>query len=477
VKLGIIVPYRDRSEHLKIFLSAIKSILVQQEIDYEIFIVEQSNDKPFNRGMLLNIGARLAESAGCTYICLHDVDKIPEEVNYSYEDFPILLATDEILENGDIIKNPRTYFSGVVLFPLEQFKEINGYSNEYWGWGFEDDDLFARSKTAKLKLFKNKEKIYKKSTTGLKFNGFDSFVKSPMPYTLNNYTILISFKPDLFKCNPLRSVDTFPIFLVNDEKITNKSLVDFTYSSFKRYTYKTKSNKKDVTISTDIIPPYQNVFCITVNQFDKKCTIFQNGNLLSTHTFEGNTKIRGSSDLMFFLGNNMKDIDNGNQFEGTIDYFAVFNHSLEPGQIQKISTDSAFGLTETFEGYMSSHSLEVLYDMKIGTNSKLFDLSGNNRHGEVFHCDRVPTSTSTYVTQYLPFRRPCLFKSLSHSNNGYNHRTHKWKTTETRKNQIRFYNETSRGKVDFNKDGLSTVQWEEISNVKKDKVNYIKVSI
>ena len=38
-KLGIIVPYRDREQQLKRFLSHMKEYI--KDIDYEIFIVEQ----------------------------------------------------------------------------------------------------------------------------------------------------------------------------------------------------------------------------------------------------------------------------------------------------------------------------------------------------------------------------------------------------------------------------------------------------
>ena len=51
-KLGIIVPYRDREQQLKRFLSHMKDYI--KDIDYEIFIVEQEDDKPFNRVKLLN---------------------------------------------------------------------------------------------------------------------------------------------------------------------------------------------------------------------------------------------------------------------------------------------------------------------------------------------------------------------------------------------------------------------------------------
>src|SRR5699024_1381416 len=36
------------------------------------------------------------------------------------------------------------YFSGAVSIRKEQVYAANGYSNEYWGWGKEDDDFFFR---------------------------------------------------------------------------------------------------------------------------------------------------------------------------------------------------------------------------------------------------------------------------------------------------------------------------------------------
>ena len=56
-KLAIIVPYRDREEHLSKFLPAMKKCDFLDGIDYEIMIVEQEEGKPFNRGKLLNVGA------------------------------------------------------------------------------------------------------------------------------------------------------------------------------------------------------------------------------------------------------------------------------------------------------------------------------------------------------------------------------------------------------------------------------------
>lgn len=76
-KTAIIVPYRDRQEQLNIFLDYMHTFLQNQYIHYKIFIVEQKDNMPFNRGKLLNIGTRMAINAGYKCMILHDVDLIP----------------------------------------------------------------------------------------------------------------------------------------------------------------------------------------------------------------------------------------------------------------------------------------------------------------------------------------------------------------------------------------------------------------
>lgn len=139
-KLALIVPYRDRETHLVQFIPYMHQFL-NPHIPYRLFIVEQTLEKPFNRGKLLNIGFKLAKNL-CDYVCFHDVDMLPTQGDYSYVSQPTHLATH--VEQFDFKMPYAHYFGGVTLFNLHDFDLINGYNNDYFGWGLEDDDLRLR---------------------------------------------------------------------------------------------------------------------------------------------------------------------------------------------------------------------------------------------------------------------------------------------------------------------------------------------
>jgi len=141
MKLAVVVPYRDRHEHLIRFLPAIHHHL--EAVDHQVVVVEQARGKPFNRGMLLNIGCELMDPDR-THLVLHDVDMLPEEVEYAPVTCPTHLAGAASQFRYALPYS--TYFGGVTLFPVADFRRINGFSNGYWGWGAEDDDLLDRCK-------------------------------------------------------------------------------------------------------------------------------------------------------------------------------------------------------------------------------------------------------------------------------------------------------------------------------------------
>lgn len=145
--MGIVVPYRDREEHLKVFLPHMRSYL--KDIPHQFFIIEQEQEGDFNRGKLRNIGFTLAKDT-CDYICFHDVDMLPRKADYSFPHTPVHLAY--AVEQFNFNMPYPTYFGGVLLFNIKDFEAVNGYSNEYFGWGAEDEDLRHRCKIAHLEI-------------------------------------------------------------------------------------------------------------------------------------------------------------------------------------------------------------------------------------------------------------------------------------------------------------------------------------
>ena len=55
----------------------------------------------------------------------------------------------------------REYFGGVTAMRTDLFKQINGFSNLFYGWGGEDDDLFNRIKAKNITVYRQPANIAK----------------------------------------------------------------------------------------------------------------------------------------------------------------------------------------------------------------------------------------------------------------------------------------------------------------------------
>lgn len=139
--MTVIIPYRDRATNLSKFVSSIRSHLRHKK--YRLVVVEQADSQPFNRGKLFNVGFQLHQMEDA-YFCFHDVDLIPEseDCDYGYPITPTHLSA--YCSQYDYVLPYDLIFGGVVLFSKEHFVRVNGFSNEYWGWGGEDDDIRKR---------------------------------------------------------------------------------------------------------------------------------------------------------------------------------------------------------------------------------------------------------------------------------------------------------------------------------------------
>jgi hypothetical protein len=151
-KLSIIVPYRDRKVALDILIPNLIGYIGKQVENYEIIVVEQGDSEFFNKGKINNVGYKL-KSTDSTYVCFHDVDLIPEFSDYSYPELPSHLSSH--CSQFAYVNIQDKIMGGVIMFKNEDYEQVNGFSNEYVGWGKEDDDLYFRCEKENLVPYKH----------------------------------------------------------------------------------------------------------------------------------------------------------------------------------------------------------------------------------------------------------------------------------------------------------------------------------
>tara|TARA_Y200000002_G_scaffold369155_1_gene362978 strand:- start:11 stop:772 length:762 start_codon:yes stop_codon:yes gene_type:complete len=145
-KLVVILPVRDREENLKEYLENMIPIFNYQNIDYRIFVIEQSKNKRFNKGKINNIGflEALKENKNHTRFLFNDVDNYPIKKN-------VINYNTKINGVNHFFGNPR-WLGGFFMISKNTFQKVNGYSNNFWGWGGEDNDLQNRLKAKKVNI-------------------------------------------------------------------------------------------------------------------------------------------------------------------------------------------------------------------------------------------------------------------------------------------------------------------------------------
>lgn len=154
-KLAIIVPFRDRFDELLEFVPALNEFLDEAGVNHEIIIVNQVDTYRFNRASLINAGYIYTLDHEFDYMAMHDVDLIPQthEIKYDFPvSGPVHLASPEL--------HPKyhypNYVGGILMLSHQDFKKCNGMSNNFWGWGREDDELFLRMRDQGLELHRPK---------------------------------------------------------------------------------------------------------------------------------------------------------------------------------------------------------------------------------------------------------------------------------------------------------------------------------
>jgi len=353
-KLGVCVPYRNRELHMHEFIPKVGKYLKNQGIDFHIYICHQVDDKLFNRGATKNIAAKHAFEDGCDYIVWHDIDMIPEEgggCDYSYPDKgPRHIATQ--ISQMDYKLKYHEYFGGAVLFTKEQVEATNGYSNDYWDWGMEDDDLFWRchlegmTNDSYLPVEFNKQKY-------LSFNGVHSYAKIPFQREHRGLTTRSHTISALVRC--YQQPEKNNVFLIGAEdrkyveypilrlpgydyglSFNNSRAVSFTFwNSFNKHNYMwLKRYDKQWSWVTTVINAESHLahFYLNGTEVDSKVGLGSSSPL----RFTGKLKSYGTND--FYLGTSPSESEDSTVkfFKGDIAKVYAWNRALNPNEVANL---------------------------------------------------------------------------------------------------------------------------------------------
>ena len=159
--IAIITIYRNNKEDTRRlqkikFLEKIK--FLKKYGNFDIFLIEQSEDgNKFNPGKLRNIGYDLAKKSNNKYdfFIFSDIDIIPDK-NLAKYYFKLINGVGCFGIRGTRYKflSQGKCFTGTSIGAnKESFEKINGYPNNFWGWGGEDDLIHGRSNINNIQMY------------------------------------------------------------------------------------------------------------------------------------------------------------------------------------------------------------------------------------------------------------------------------------------------------------------------------------
>jgi hypothetical protein len=145
----VVIPYRNRLDDLEKFKKVLPNCFTAQNIRALFVVAEQADALPFNRGKLINAAwdiclGRYPSARGFYF---HDVDvwpHIPTALNYK---LPKENQAIHIYGIDNIYKSGHMYYSygGTVgCLSRDAVLTTNGFPNDFWSWGAEDNVLGLR---------------------------------------------------------------------------------------------------------------------------------------------------------------------------------------------------------------------------------------------------------------------------------------------------------------------------------------------
>lgn len=475
--LAIIVPFRDRRQQLDMFVPHMDEFLSDKDIDYTIVVVEQSDDRPFNRGKLLDIGFDLVKE-DFDYFCFHDVDQLPitDGCDYSYDDVPIHLGTE--IESYNYGVPYPTSIGGAMIFTKEDFETLNGYSTEYWGYGVEDLDMIYRMEKSDLPM-----------DVGYEMSG----VTQQYRYNIKNMNLI---KTQINKELNYKTFDKSDIFRIDgDDQMTNLVLDSFSISVWFRpkeipdtretfqsvvsrpgrhtsisygWDHKGKTSlsrtgyiqaqiwdeeKINYIVEAQVVPNKWYHVVMTVDNVKKELSMYVNGTKIydkrNRNRYRGNLFEPPSN--IWYVGSSYED---KNQFGGDIGDLRFFDITLDKQQVENLYLDD-------IDEKPITH-----IDFKRGYRNNLFDVSGNHkrlRHSLVGEGPELKLLSSENIKIgseiKLPIRKIGRYKSLKHLNDDNMLEMYNGFDPDIVTNLNIFFEDIRTGDFDYKQVGLNNLKY------------------
>ena len=454
MKLGVCIPYRNRELHLNEFVPKVGKYLRDQGIDFQMYFCHQTDDKLFNRGATKNIAAKHALEDGCDYIVWHDIDMIPVEgggADYSYpEENPVHIATQ--ISQMDWQLKYHEYFGGAVLFTKEQVEATNGYSNNYWDWGMEDDDLFWR---CHMEGMTNDSYLYPKAIKQkyASFNGVDSGIEIPFSREIRGLTSRSHTFSVL--CRVYQQPEKNKIFLIGDKE---NRYVEYPILRQPGYDYGLSFNNSRA-LSFQFwnnftqhnymwLKRYDNQWSwvtVVVDAEEQKAHFYLNG-------YEVDSKAgHGSPSPLEFQGR-LKPYGKSSIYLGT-------TPSQQDERIKFLKGDIA----KVFAWRRALTQTEVENLHLTLPDDAVIDLDFNNPQTEFIDTNvEFKTEEIKIPNSIIPYRKEGKMRCLPHKDEGLV--DGKWAKGETTaRNEERYVLQMQQGKIDYKADGIKQVQYELVS--------------
>ena len=210
-KMLVVVPYRDREEHLREYLIKVPSFLSDKSCD--ILLCELESGCEWNAGLTVNSVINFMQKDNYEFIYISHVDVYPCE-GWEWPEEGTFIS-----DMGDV---------GSCLLRMEDFLKVGGYGNNFWGWGGEDDNLYNKLATAGI------QRVKSSITFDTKYQNHER------PFNGVNYTNNLR---ELYK-----PIDNKEIFNTNKLSITHslEQIGDNIYKQVVKYTSVRPKHKKAV---------------------------------------------------------------------------------------------------------------------------------------------------------------------------------------------------------------------------------------